>query len=100
MISKKSLITLTLSFLLLGASISFADQALVQKLSDSVRGNVKVSYHDGTKQVRFLGAPPSASLPQPFSLQPDVLPEHAAKSFLSVYGRLGSDWPIRTENSN
>ncbi len=88
MISKKSLIILILSFLFLGASISLADQALVQRLSDSVRGNVKVSYHDGTKQVRFLAAPPSASLPQPFSLQPDVLPEHAAMSFLSVYGRL------------
>ena len=88
MISKKSLIILILSFLFLGASISLADQALVQKLSDSVRGNVKVSYHAGTKQVRFLAAPPSASLPQPFSLGPDALPEHAAKSFLSVYGRL------------
>ena len=88
MISKKFLIILTFSFLFLAASISFADQALVQKLSNSVRGNVKVSYHAGTKQVRFLAAPPSASLPQPFSLRPDVLPEHAAKSFLSVYGRL------------
>ena len=88
MISKKFLIILTLSYLFLAASISFADQALVQKLSDSVRGNVKVSYHAGTQQVRFLAAPPSASLPQPFSLRPDVLPEHAAKSFLSVYGRL------------
>ena len=88
MISKKSLIILILSFLFLGASISVADQALVQKLSDSVRGNVKVSYHAGTKQVRFLAAPPSASLPQPFSLRPDVLPEHAATSFLGVYSRL------------
>jgi bacillolysin len=96
MISKKSLIVFTLSFLFLGNSISFADQVLVQQLSDSVRGNVKVSYHAGTKQVRFLAAPPSASLPQPFSLRPDALPEHAATSFLSVYGRLfGLVDPIR-----
>ena len=88
MISKKSLIILIVSFLFLGASISLADQVLVQKLSDSVRGNLKVSYHAGTKQVRFLGTPPSTSLPQPFSLRPDALPEHAATSFLSVYGRL------------
>jgi Zn-dependent metalloprotease len=97
MISKKSLIILILSFLFLGASISLADQALVQKLSDSVRGNVKVSYHAGTKQVRFLAAPPSASLLQPFSLGPDVLPEHAAKSFSASMAVF--DYRSESENS-
>jgi Zn-dependent metalloprotease len=88
MISKKSLITLTLSFLLLGASISFADQALVQKLSDSVRGNMRISHHSETGKVRFIGAPPSSSLPQPSAIAPDALPENAARNFLNVYGRL------------
>jgi Zn-dependent metalloprotease len=47
-----------------------------------------MSYHSGTGKLRFLGTPPSITLPQPLSIHPDAIPEVAARSFLNVYGSL------------
>jgi Zn-dependent metalloprotease len=70
-------------------STSFgSDQVLIQRLSESVRGNVRISYHSGTGKLRFIGAPATLSLPQPSAIQADALPEHAARNFLGVYGSL------------
>jgi len=74
---------------LLFISNSFAsEEALIQQLSDSVQGRMRISYHADTGKVRFLGPPPAEHLPRLSSTRADTLPEVAARDFLSSYGRI------------
>src|SRR3990172_10418248 len=80
-------------FLFLGALTSSASEMtllrdLSESVSESVRGDLRMSYHSGTTKLRFLGPPPSIALPQPLAIHPDATPEVAAKGFLNVYGSL------------
>jgi len=80
-------------FLFLGALTSSASEMtllrdLSESVSESVRGDLRMSYHSGTTKLRFLGTPPSIALPQPLAIHPDATPEVAAKGFLNVYGSL------------
>jgi Zn-dependent metalloprotease len=77
---------LVLSFGILTSSAS--DITLLSDLSQSVQGDLRMSYHSGTGKLRFLGTPPSLTIPQPLTIHPDATAEVAAKSFLSVYGNL------------
>ena len=78
---------LILGLLLVTTSLASAE-ALIQELSDTVRGRMRVSYHADTGMVRFLGAPPTEHFLRPFSTGADIPPEVAARSFMSSYGRM------------
>lgn len=87
--SLKGLLCLVISFVSLGASLCIAsNEAMIQELSDSYGGELRMSYHSGTGKVRFIGAGPHSSIPQPFSLEPGATPEMGARVFLNKYGGL------------
>ena len=77
---------LVLSFGILTSSAS--EITLLSDLSQSVQGDLRMSYHSGTGKLRFLGTPPSLTIPQPLTIHPEADAESAARSFLSVYGSL------------
>ncbi|MCC6455251.1 MAG: M4 family metallopeptidase [Caldilineaceae bacterium] len=59
-------------------------ESLIAQLGNDLR----ISYHNGTGQVRFIGMEPSRSIRQTMPMLGAVSPEQAARSFLSTYGPL------------
>ncbi|MCB0208361.1 MAG: M4 family metallopeptidase [Anaerolineae bacterium] len=65
-----------------------SDNNLINKLKQETGGTVRISYHDETGQVRFIGVPPSRSIRQPAILGVGAGPEEAAEGFFKTYGKL------------
>ncbi|MFQ5612324.1 MAG: M4 family metallopeptidase [Anaerolineae bacterium] len=67
-----------------------ADDAarLVDELNQAGQGKVRVSHHEQTGKVRFIGATPSAPIKQPAVLPASATAEDAARGFLAKYGPL------------
>src|SRR5215204_3324049 len=66
------------------ATTDASEDALIAELGNGVR----VSYHNGTGEVRFIGTPPLRPIDQSFLSIGPVSPEYAARTFLSDYGSL------------
>ena len=60
--------------------------SLVHELQELTDGKVRISTHDKTGKVRFIGTELSNSIPQPATLKASASPEDAARGFLSEYG--------------
>ncbi len=64
------------------------DATLIDRLRNDTGGKVRISYHDETGKVRFIGATPSDSIAQPAVLGLAASSQDAARGFLATYGRL------------
>ena len=80
-----TLISLTLAA---PASWQQSPQTLINQLSQSSGGQLRVSYHRETGRVRFLGTTPDHAIAQAFPNATEVSPEMAARTFLQSYGSL------------
>jgi Zn-dependent metalloprotease len=60
--------------------------ALIDRLQEEAGGAIRVSYHAGTGQVRFVGAEPGQPIGSVRAA--DSSPEMAARDFLRAYGTL------------
>ncbi|MEW5958384.1 MAG: DUF4350 domain-containing protein [Chloroflexota bacterium] len=64
------------------------DKGLIERLNQETGGQVRIAYHHQTGRVRFIGASPERTIPQPAILGVDPTPEEAARGFLATYGQL------------
>lgn len=80
-----TLISLTLAA---PASWQQSPETLINQLSQASGGQLRVSYHDETGKVRFLGTTPDHAIAQTFPNAADVSPEMAARAFVQSYGSL------------
>lgn len=60
---------------------------LVQQLRAATDEQVRISYHDMTGKVRFVGTTPDHAIAPPAQLR-GATPEQAARAFLTTYGAL------------
>lgn len=93
-------VCLSIAVLLVCASIGFNVQAqplrpaapgespLVQQLRAATSEQVRISYHDETGKVRFLGTTLDHPVAPPAQLVANATPEQAARAFLDSYGQL------------
>jgi len=65
-----------------------SNNSLIDQLKQNTKGQVRISYHELTGQVRFIGTSLDQPIPQPSLLGQNVGPEVAGRGFLAVYGRL------------
>ncbi|MCP4541012.1 MAG: DNRLRE domain-containing protein [Chloroflexi bacterium] len=61
------------------------DNKLIE-LSQATQGDLRISYHHETGQVRFLGVHPGTPIAQPKRLATGATAEEAARAFLDAYG--------------
>ncbi len=90
--SRLATIFLILSLTLTSVSSGIAappppDNKLVE-LSQATRGDLRISYHHETGQVRFVGVHPDTPIAQPRTLASNATAEQAARTFLDAYGSL------------
>lgn len=84
-----ALLTTLISFALAApASWQQSPESLINQLSQSSGGQLRVSYHRETGRVRFLGTTPDHAIAQTFPNAAEVSPEMAARAFLQSYGSL------------
>lgn len=63
-------------------------ESLIDRLNQETGGTVRISYHDQTGKVRFIGTSPDNSIDQPSILGANPTIEEAGQGFLSTYGKL------------
>lgn len=61
---------------------------LVEQLKQETGDQIRISYHNETGQVRFIGTEPGQAIARARTLAPGAAPEDAALAFLDTYGPL------------
>lgn len=67
-------------------SVTVPPQTLLAQLRQMSSEALRVSYHEGTGKVRFIGTDPTHPIPHTANLTAQAQPEEAARAFLTVYG--------------
>ena len=64
------------------------EETLLNQLQQNSTGGLRISYHNETGKVRFIGTTPGSLISQPAFLTAAATPEEAARGFLNSYGLL------------